>query len=196
MKTRDMDARIWADAAVIVKAEIGEAAWKRWIAPLVFAGLAPDGALFRAPSDFIADWVSRHYLDVLKSALNECKADCDRVEVRHEGATSLLSEAEISRAGTGDGVLRSAPLDRRFTFDRFVVGKPNELAHAAARRVAEGADVAFNPVFLHGGVGLGKTHLMHAINWRMNELYPGRKVLYLSAEQFMYRFVQAIRHRS
>ena len=56
--------------------------------------------------------------------------------------------------------------------------------------------VTFNPLFLYGGVGLGKTHLMHAIAWRINELYPDCKVLYLSAEQFMYRFIQAIRHRS
>ena len=86
-------------------------------------------------------------------------------------------------------------MDPRFTFDSFVVGKPNELAHAAARRVAETADASFNPVFLYGGVGLGKTHLMHAIGWHLKEHHPNRRVLYLSAEQFMYRFVQALRFR-
>ena len=77
------------------------------------------------------------------------------------------------------------PLDKRFTFDRFVVGKPNELAHAAARRVGEGGPVTFNPLFLYGGVGLGKTHLMHAIAWELQERSPELKVVYLSAEQFM-----------
>ena len=91
--------------------------------------------------------------------------------------------------------LQSAPLDPRFTFDKFVVGKPNELAYAAARRVAETADVAFNPVFLYGGVGLGKTHLMHAIAWHLKHTRPDCKVVYLSAEHFMYRFVQALRFR-
>ena len=76
-----------------------------------------------------------------------------------------------------------------------MVGKPNELAHAAARRVAEGGDVSFNPLFLHGGVGLGKTHLMHAIAWEIKKRDPNAKVLYLSAEQFMYRFVQALRFK-
>ena len=88
-----------------------------------------------------------------------------------------------------------APLDKRFTFDRFVVGKPNELAHAAARRVAEGGPVSFNPLFLYGGVGLGKTHLMHAIAWELRQRSPELKVVYLSAEQFMYRFIQALRDK-
>ncbi|MHA6346765.1 chromosomal replication initiator protein DnaA [Roseivivax sp. CAU 1761] len=97
-------------------------------------------------------------------------------------------------AGAGE-ILPGAPLDRRFTFDTFVVGKPNELAHAAARRVADGGSVSFNPLFLYGGVGLGKTHLMHAIAWELRSRNPGLNVLYLSAEQFMYRFVQALRDR-
>ena len=76
-----------------------------------------------------------------------------------------------------------------------MVGKPNELAHAAARRVAESRDVTFNPLFLYGGVGLGKTHLMHAIAWELREKSPELRVVYLSAEQFMYRFVQALREK-
>lgn len=88
-----------------------------------------------------------------------------------------------------------APLDERFTFDNFVVGKSNELAHAAARRVAEATDVTFNPLFLYGGVGLGKTHLMHAIAWDIRRRHPDRKVLYLSAEKFMYQFVRALRFK-
>jgi chromosomal replication initiator protein len=89
----------------------------------------------------------------------------------------------------------SIPLDPRFTFDRFVVGKPNELAHAAARRVAEGADVTFNPLFLYSASGLGKTHLMHAIAWRLSHVRPEARVVLLTAEQFMYRFIQALKSR-
>jgi chromosomal replication initiator protein len=86
-------------------------------------------------------------------------------------------------------------LDPRFSFDNFVVGKPNEFAHAAARRVAESETVPFNPLFLYGGVGLGKTHLMHAIAWQIGKRKAKRKVLYLSAEQFMYRFIRALRYK-
>ena len=93
-----------------------------------------------------------------------------------------------------------APLDTRFTFDTFVVGKPNEFAYACARRVAEmPASPGFNPLFLYGGVGLGKTHLMHAIAWELTD--PNRPggpvtVAYMSAERFMYRFIAALRSKS
>ncbi|PWC64765.1 chromosomal replication initiation protein [Azospirillum sp. TSH7] len=89
----------------------------------------------------------------------------------------------------------SAALDPRFTFENFVVGKPNELAHAAARRVADATTVTFNPLFLYGGVGLGKTHLMHALAWQIRKNDPNRKVLYLSAEKFMYQFIRALRFK-
>jgi chromosomal replication initiator protein len=94
----------------------------------------------------------------------------------------------------------SAPLDVRFTFENFVVGKPNELAHAAARRVAEAAvsgnrAAPFNPLFLYGGVGLGKTHLMHAIAWHIRRHDPSRRIIYLSAEKFMYQFIKALRFK-
>jgi len=87
------------------------------------------------------------------------------------------------------------PLDPRFTFDNFVVGKPNELAHAAARKVADAQSVTFNPLFLYSGVGLGKTHLMHAIAWAIRRKYPRRRVVYLSAERFMYQFIRALRFK-
>ncbi len=89
-----------------------------------------------------------------------------------------------------------APLDPRFTFGNFVVGKPNEFAYAAAQRVAEADRVSFNPLFLYSGVGLGKTHLMHAIAWHIREQNQGRRVLYLSAEKFMYRFIRALRDQN
>ncbi|MQQ08525.1 chromosomal replication initiator protein DnaA [Epibacterium sp. SM1979] len=104
----------------------------------------------------------------------------------------------VETSGNGKDTLealQAAPLDPRFTFDTFVVGKPNELAHAAARRVGEAGPVTFNPLVLYGGVGLGKTHLMHAIAWELKRSKPDLNVLYLSAEQFMYRFVQALRER-
>ncbi|MBT4938138.1 MAG: ATP-binding protein, partial [Rhodospirillaceae bacterium] len=101
-----------------------------------------------------------------------------------------------SQSGWGSGSQISAPLDNRFKFDQFVVGKPNEFAYAAARRVAEASSALFNPLFLYGGVGLGKTHLMNAIAWEILERDPSRTVMYLSAEKFMYRFVRALREQN
>ncbi|MCB9964396.1 MAG: chromosomal replication initiator protein DnaA [Rhodospirillales bacterium] len=86
-----------------------------------------------------------------------------------------------------------SPLDRRFTFESFVTGEPNALACSAARRVAESHNIPFNPLYIYGGVGLGKTHLMHAIAWEIRKREPEKVVLYLSAEKFMYQFVKALR---
>ena len=89
----------------------------------------------------------------------------------------------------------SVPLNPQFTFDNFVVGKTNEFAYAAARKVAESRNVSFNPLFLYSGVGLGKTHLMHAIAHHIKEQDPTRNIVYLSAEKFMYKFVRALRYK-
>ncbi|MBF0394618.1 MAG: chromosomal replication initiator protein DnaA, partial [Alphaproteobacteria bacterium] len=104
-----------------------------------------------------------------------------------------IAAAPAAEPPVGDEL--SAPLDRRYTFKNFVVGKPNEFAHAAAQRVADFDTVSFNPLFLYGGVGLGKTHLMHAIAHHIRERNPRRTVVYLSAEKFMYRFVRALRYQ-
>src|SRR5262249_26724028 len=109
---------------------------------------------------------------------------------------SQAMQNQVAQGQSSENTLGS-PLDPRYTFDNFVVGKSNELAFAAARRVAESPGVApgCNPLFLHGGVGLGKTHLMHAIAWEMQKSNPQRKVLYLSAEKFMYQFIKALRFK-
>ena len=96
-------------------------------------------------------------------------------------------------SGQAEANPNCAQLDPRFTFDNFVVGKPNELAYAAARRVAEAEKVPFNPLFLYGSVGLGKTHLMNAIAWQIRKSTPDRRIIYMSAEKFMFQFVRALR---
>ncbi len=115
-----------------------------------------------------------------------------------QGIAPVAPPVLASEPGDGSALspeLLSAPLDPRFTFENFIVGKPNELAFAAARRVAEQTAVSFNPLFLYGGVGLGKTHLMHAIAWEIRRRDPARKVIYLSAEKFMYQFIRALRFK-
>jgi len=129
----------------------------------------------------------------------------------HDGAVATMPRAESVGAAAVASLVAphlvsrdepdgfddvSAPLDPRLTFDNFVVGKSNELAHAAAYRVAEADTVPFNPLFLYGGVGLGKTHLMHAIAWHIRRRKPHKRVIYLSAEKFMYQFIRALRNKS
>ena len=190
---------------------LGENNYKTWIEPLEFGGMAEEGVVrLLAPTGFFGTYVSQNYGDVLLAQLSVMNNDIRRVQfdvaahqtpgdakpARNAEPAAEACAVDVSSQGKADSdLLPGAPLDKRFTFDRFVVGKPNELAHAAARRVAEGGPVTFNPLFLYGGVGLGKTHLMHAIAWELSRRSPDLNVLYLSAEQFMYRFVQALRER-
>mgnify|MGYP003674734173 FL=1 len=180
---------------------VGQNNFTTWIEPLEFQQLEDGIATFNVPTNFMGNYVSQNFADLILHELRSENATINRLNFtvaanmsekpRSMPAKPLAAPAKVAPSSA----LNTASLDRRFTFDSFVVGKPNELAHAAAKRVAEGGPVTFNPLFLYGGVGLGKTHLMHAIAWELQQSRPDLSVLYLSAEQFMYRFVQALRDR-
>ena len=181
---------------------VGQNNYKNWIEPLEFRALAGGIASFDVPTNFLGNYVSQNFSDLILHELNSDDHDVRRLNFSvPANAQSRPSAAPVAPATPAPAApaaqngFSAAPLDKRFTFDSFVVGKPNELAHAAAKRVSEGGPVTFNPLFLYGGVGLGKTHLMHAIAWELRSNRPDLNVLYLSAEQFMYRFVQALRDR-
>ena len=192
----------WGQVREELIKRVGKNNYVTWIEPLKLSVLTNGVAQFEVPTIFFGDWVQRNYADHIRTQLKTAGEVVERLEFTVGSATNgrvptaAKPAAKPARGRSNvDDDLPGAPLDARFTFDRFVVGKPNELAHAAARRVAEGGPVSFNPLFLYGGVGLGKTHLMHAIAHDLQTRHPELRVLYLSAEQFMYRFVQALRER-
>jgi chromosomal replication initiator protein len=191
----------WGQAREALIKRVGKNNYTTWIEPLKLSDLRNGVARFEVPTTFFGDWVQRNYGEHIRSQLASLGTQVDRVEFAVTAAPAAAApvRAPATKPARAHAVpvqdLPGAPLDPRFTFDSFVVGKPNELAHAAARRVAEGGPVTFNPLFLYGGVGLGKTHLMHAIAHEVQARQPDLRVLYLSAEQFMYRFVQALRER-
>ena len=153
------------------------------------------------------DWIDNHYLDrilsILSKEVREVKSviiDVASIDLNEKkdkpaqqdtkiGVSLKASESLLDHNSVG------APLDERLSFENFVVGPSNELAYAAARRITERRNVSFNPLFLYGGVGLGKTHLLHAMALEINQNWPERKVLYLSAEKFMYQFIKALRFK-
>lgn len=198
----------------------GDAVFKSWLSPIRFDGINNGQAQLTVPTRFMREWINANYLDTLKRYWNTENKRVYSVNlmVRQEmnnAAESRLSDNEIISVVPAAPVVAmptiivpspvketeastapmSSPLDPRFTFENFVVGKPNELAFAAARRVSESVSIVpgCNPLFLYGGVGLGKTHLMHAVAWHILRTNPERKVMYLSAEKFMYQFIRALR---
>jgi len=207
-----------------LRVEFGDAVFKSWLKPLTFANAGEGEVIVSVPTRFMRDWVERHYLERIRAIWSEENNGVRSVAVRvHRPATPKAAalgpnglgvpqnahsngatngnghaappQAPAIHSGSEDRADISAPLDPRFTFDNFVVGKSNEFAYAAARRLAEAKTVPFNPLFLYGGVGLGKTHLMHAIAWAIRERNPAKRVIYLSAEKFMYQFIRALRFR-
>ena len=212
----------WARVRGRLRAEVGDAAFRSWLKPLTMVGAKDGVARMSVPTRFMRDWVVSHYAERIQSLWQDEDVGIERVEIvvqppprpepkpecapkvaapparpQHTGPghAGQPAAAPVVARSEPEGSYRdlSAPLDTRFTFENFVVGKPNELAYAAARRVAEARSVPFNPLFLYGPVGLGKTHLMHAIAWEIGARYPTRRIIYLSAEKFMYQFVRALR---
>jgi len=209
----------WARVRGRLKDEVGETAYRSWLKPLTVGTL--DGGQIRilVPTRFMRDWIRTHYADRIRAlwsgenpgvqsveivvaapsraepVANDIVTSPVAVAVEEPVAELVIEPAPATANGDDRADEMSAPLDPRFTFENFVVGKPNELAFAAARRVAESHSVPFNPLFLYGGVGLGKTHLMHAIAWAIRKKDPARRVIYLSAEKFMYQFIRALRFK-
>ncbi len=213
----------WARVRARLRQEFGESVYRNWLRSLTMERVDGATAILTAPTPFIRDRIATQFSERLAAAwIIESGGEVDGVEVNAAGRTvrqedvsdqeepaseaggdfdsaagleGLRQSTKAATANSRDGDPLSGHLDQRFTFENFVVGKPNELAYAAARRVAGSDAVPFNPLFLYGGVGLGKTHLMHAIAWEIRRRDPSRRVIYLSAEKFMYQFIRALRFK-
>ena len=193
---------VWSSIKLQLKDEYGETEYSNWLKLLTFSKIEKEIIIFYAPTKFMCDWILSHYGKKILSMWREKNKSIKDISVivyndsktnkrKDENYTSF--KKTISSPETDDF---ENNLDPRFTFKDFVVGKSNELAFSACRRVADSVDVPFNPLFLYGGVGLGKTHLMHAIAWQRKKLNPKFKIMYLSAEKFMYEFIKAIRSKN
>ena len=206
-----------------LQSEVGDVEYRSWLRQMSWAGIDGEEATVLLPTRFLRDWVRTHYGEKITSLWQQENPAIRRVDIRvgkgrlgedgsaetchNGGLAESLAPAPLPPPATpamgrahANGSSRiveelSAPLDPRFTFDSFVVGKPNEFAYACARRVAERpGSKEFNPLFLYGGVGLGKTHLMHAVGLELTRRGASPSaVAYMSAEKFMYRFIAAIR---
>tara|TARA_B100001123_G_scaffold334239_1_gene377400 strand:- start:161 stop:1564 length:1404 start_codon:yes stop_codon:yes gene_type:complete len=209
------DEKNWEIFKKDLKKLVGDTAYNNWLKKLGFHSLENNTISLSVPTKFLRDWIVNHYADKIKLRCKELNNNIEvlKIVVKPIGGRIMPGTARIVQDKEKKWENNSnyldirnnqinnskddfgAPLDPRFTFENFVVGKPNELAFAAAQRIAESDKVTFNPLFLYGGVGLGKTHLMHAIGWKIKNKMPEKKVIYLSAEKFMYQFVRALRYK-
>ncbi len=211
--TRDVNSHTedttWTLVCKKLVAVYGQETYDSWIASLRFIELTNGVVTLSAPTKFIHDWVSTHYADKILSiwkyetpSVHSVEIEVNESEVVSSNDNQELDKAQAVEKTTIEPKKHflqqlGSPLDTRFTFNNFVVGKPNELAFAAAKRVAESVAplAGSNPLFLYGSVGLGKTHLMHAIAWHIIQSSPRSEVVYLSAEKFMYQYITALRNK-
>ncbi len=207
---RDEDAKLtqqWAAVRARLQQEVGEVEYRTWLKQVALAGVDGDEVTVMLPTRFLRDWVNKEYGALITAFWQAQNPAIRRVDIRTRPARGTAPNLAEPNAAQAAAPVKPEPrpelaaaLDQRYTFESFIVGKPNEFAYACARRVAESpATQGFNPLFLYGGVGLGKTHLMHAIGWELaNKQRAGAavSVAYMSAEKFMYRFINALRNQS
>jgi chromosomal replication initiator protein len=206
-------AEVWSKIKERLRVIYGAATYQSWLQHLELIENDNSQINLSVPSRFIRDWISNHYLNKIEALWQDEISHIQRINLVIKTTTVVNSISSGPQIASGTDVSGqnvslitpeledkkrlSSQLDRRFTFDNFVVGKSNELAYAAAKAVAESTDTVAgsNPLFIYGGVGLGKTHLMHAIAWHIRQHQPSRRVVYLSAEKFMYQFIKALREK-
>lgn len=193
---------IWQDIVPSLQETFGDNAYRGWLQFLAFKEDQGAKVVLSVPTPFIRDWIQARYASKLLGLWQEKSPKIQAIDiivVADDPSLGLSEESSVSSNTSVEPKKKddyTVGLDPRFTFENFVVGKPNELAYAAARRVAETDQVNFNPLFLYGGVGLGKTHLMHAVAWHLHRYYTNRRVIYMSAEKFMYQFIRALRNKN
>ena len=192
----------WASVRGKIRRKIGDALFKSWFKPLSLVSYDSGVIVLSVSNSFQRTRLIEEYHDLIKSQWKEQNSKIKSIEIKlvKNNREIINKKADgptlnLNKIKTNISPKISADLDKRFTFTNFIVGKPNELAFAAAIRVAESKKVPFNPLFLYGGVGLGKTHLMHAIAHEIKRRNPERRVIYLSAEKFMYHFIKALRFK-
>jgi chromosomal replication initiator protein len=207
--TADLDLkRCWQGIAHRLRAELGDDLFTSWFARVEPEELADGRFVVSVPTRFLRSWIEAHYASRLQKASEAeiGRLDSVQIRVRTHGLPQRLTPAPekmlpppvIQPQAVACGTDRGSPLDVSQTFATFISGGSNRLAHAAALRITEsqpGLPVSFNPLFIHSSAGLGKTHLLNAIAWRIRQNHPLRNVLFITAERFMYHFIGALRQR-
>jgi len=192
-------ANIWEQVLACIETKVNRHSFLTWFKPTSFVADSGSAITIRAPNPLFRDWLPKHYSAVIEEALAEVGRASTAVEfVVTEGEIEPIPEGkpepEPAPAPDLPPITSPAGLNPRYTFDSFIVGSSNQFAHAAARAVAEAPSRSYNPLFIYGGVGLGKTHLMHAIGHYVLANARGLKLTYISSERFMNEMINAVRY--
>ena len=190
-----MQNKVWDDCLTILKSDLTESQFNTWIKPLsAIEDEEAQSLTLLAPNKFVVNWVQKNYLEKIKTVASK------RLEGKATVAISIGDEpysnqdipSKEKKAVTPVG----SPLNSKYVFDNFVGGKSNQLARAAALQITENPGISYNPFFIYGGVGLGKTHLMQSVGNAIKENHPDKKVAYVHSERFVGEMVSALQHNA
>jgi chromosomal replication initiator protein len=209
----DQVAVLWEQVLHRLKVRLtSEQTFETWFRPVVARELGPARVELEVPNAFFVDWIHEHHLSLLRDVLSEALGHCPDVRfVAREPVPPPMAAVSAAPAPAARPAPASGPDSRaeadvrarewidsqlhpRLTFDSFVVGSSNRFTHAAARAVSERPGDVYNPLFIHGASGLGKTHILHAVGHEVKRLHPGKRVYYVSAERFTNEMIWAIQH--
>jgi len=209
--TDDTDAvKVWDAGATALRTQLAEATWHAWFQGVRAVRLDGDVLVLAVPSTVACERIRSSYRGLLDDSLRDATGRDIRVELLVDTGARPANQLDLDDATPGaapENVAAAPPrrsettwasgtLNPRYTFDQFVIGASNRFAHAAALSVAEAPAQAYNPLFIYGPAGLGKTHLLHAIGHHVQAMFPRKRVRYVSTESFMNDFVEAIRDRT
>jgi chromosomal replication initiator protein len=185
---------LWQQVLLVIRSKISKPSFDTWMNSTKAIVFSESKLIVSAPTKFAQEWLENRYVDLIRTTVNECfNRDVSvKITVEEELSVPETNTDRELQEEKGEDNSYVLSLNRKYTFDTFVVGTGNRFAHAAALAVAEAPGKAYNPLFLYGGVGLGKTHLMHAIGHFVLEHNPKAKVLYLTSEKFTNEFINAI----
>jgi chromosomal replication initiator protein len=190
---------LWDEILARVETKVNRHSFYTWFKPTTFLAVNSDSVTVRVPNPLFKDWLMKHYAVVISEAMHEVKQPNLAVnfvaEPQNEGVPVAISLDEAT-VFESEPVASPGPagLNPRYTFDTFIVGSSNQFAHAACRAVAEAPSRSYNPLFIYGGVGLGKTHLMHAVGQYVLQHDRNLKLTYISSERFMNEMINAVRY--
>jgi len=197
---------LWSDVAARLRGALNETTFQTWFGDAAAAALDGETFVLAVPNDFTREWIEGHFLELIRAAVKDATGSERRVQLRvdpDETAAAVASVAAVAPVALGGGTLAPPPLPRpnaaginpKYTFDSFVIGSSNRFAHAAALAVAEAPAQAYNPLFIYGHTGLGKTHLLHAIANYVGQHSSDLTVRYVTSETFMNDFINSLRDK-
>ena len=187
-ESRDVTSNPWETIKQRLATKVSPKAYEDWVMGTVFERLEGQTLLVAVPDLVTKQWMEQEYGDAVRGAIRELELPI--TNVHYAARTGLSKKPETSDQPFGSS---TSELNSKFRFDNYVVGSSNQFAHAAARAVANSPSRSYNPLFIYGGVGMGKTHLMHAIGISLLEQFPGMRVVYTSSERFMNEMISCIK---